>query len=61
LLPAVQRALSDEQVQGIVEKIEASVAEAEQAKQDELEERRAKARQEREGPSIDWGIMVRAI
>jgi iron-sulfur cluster repair protein YtfE (RIC family) len=45
LLPAVQRALSDEQVQGIVEKIEASVAEA---KQDELEERRAKARQERE-------------
>jgi iron-sulfur cluster repair protein YtfE (RIC family) len=48
LLPAVQRALSDEQVQGIVEKIEASVAEAEQAKQDELEERRAKARQERE-------------
>jgi iron-sulfur cluster repair protein YtfE (RIC family) len=48
LLPAVQRALSDEQVQGIVEKIEAGVAEAEQAKQDELGERRAKARQERE-------------
>jgi hemerythrin-like domain-containing protein len=48
LLPAVQRALSEEQVQGVVEKIEASLAEAEQAKQDELEERRLKARQERE-------------
>lgn len=48
LLPAVQRALSEEQVQGVAEKIEAGVAEAEQAKQDELEERRAKARQERE-------------
>ena len=48
LLPAVQRALSEEQVQGVVEKIEAGVAEAEQARQDELEERRLKARQERE-------------
>jgi iron-sulfur cluster repair protein YtfE (RIC family) len=48
LLPAVQRALSEEQLQGVVEKIEASVAEAEQAKQDELEERRLKARRERE-------------
>jgi hemerythrin-like domain-containing protein len=48
LLPAVQRALSEEQVQGVVEKIEASVAEAEQAKQAELEERRVKARQARE-------------
>ena len=48
LLPAVQRALSEEQVQGVAEKIEAGVAEAEQARQDELEERRAKARQERE-------------
>src|ERR1700712_4452738 len=48
LLPAVQRALSEEQVQGVAEKIEAGVAEAEQAKQDEAEERRAKARQERE-------------
>jgi len=48
LLPAVQRALSEEQVQGVAEKIEAGVAEAEQAKQDELEERRVKARQERE-------------
>jgi hypothetical protein len=48
LLPAVQRALSEEQVQGVVEKIEANVAEAEQAKQDELEERRLKVRRERE-------------
>lgn len=48
LLPAVQRALSDEQVQDVTEKMEAGVAEAEQAKQDEAEQRRAKARQERE-------------
>jgi stress response protein YsnF len=48
LLPAVQRALSDEQMQGVTEKMEASLAEAEQAKQDEAEERRIKARQERE-------------
>ncbi len=48
LLPAVQRALSDEQVQNVADKMEASLAEAEQAKQDEAEERRAKARQERE-------------
>jgi Hemerythrin HHE cation binding domain len=48
LLPAVQRALSEEQVQGVAEKMEAGVAEAEQARQDEAEERRLKARQERE-------------
>jgi stress response protein YsnF len=48
LLPAVQRALSEEQVQNVTEKMEASLAEAEQVKQDEAEERRAKARQERE-------------
>ncbi|MFC7478253.1 hemerythrin domain-containing protein [Dankookia sp. GCM10030260] len=48
LLPAVQRALSEEQVQDVAEKMEASVAEAEQAKQDEAEERRAKVREERE-------------
>jgi hypothetical protein len=48
LLPAVQRALSEEQVEGVAEKIEAGVAEAEQARQDELDERRLKARQERE-------------
>src|SRR3954471_5288889 len=48
LLPAVQRALSEEQVQQVAEKMEAGLAEAEQARQDEAEERRAKARQERE-------------
>ena len=48
LLPAVQRALSEEQVQNVVEKIEAGVAEAEKARQDEVEARRLKARQERE-------------
>jgi iron-sulfur cluster repair protein YtfE (RIC family) len=48
LLPAVQRALSDEQVQSVAEKIEAGVAEAEQARHDEVETRRAKVRQERE-------------
>jgi DNA repair exonuclease SbcCD ATPase subunit len=48
LLPAVQRALSEEQVQTVVEKIEAGVAEAEKTRQDEGEARRLKARQERE-------------
>jgi hemerythrin-like domain-containing protein len=48
LLPAVQRALSEEQVQDVTEKMEAGLAEAEQARQDEAEERRAKLRQERE-------------
>ena len=48
LLPAVQRALSEEQVQGVAEKIEAGVAEAEQARQDEVDDRRLRARQERE-------------
>jgi hypothetical protein len=48
LLPAVQRALSEEQVQGVAEKIEAGVAEADQARKDESEERRVKGRQERE-------------
>jgi iron-sulfur cluster repair protein YtfE (RIC family) len=48
LLPAVQRALSEEQVQSVAEKIEAGVAEAERAKHDEMEQRRLKARQERE-------------
>ncbi len=47
LLPAVQRALSEEQVQGVTEKMEAGIAEAEQARQDEAEERRAALKQER--------------
>src|SRR6478735_1626101 len=48
LLPAVQRALSEEQVQEIAEKIEAGLAEADHAKHDEAEERRANVRRERE-------------
>jgi uncharacterized protein (TIGR02271 family) len=48
LLPAVRRALSEEQVQGVAERLEAGRAEAEQAKHDEAEERRARARLERE-------------
>jgi len=48
LLPAVQKALSEEQVQGIVEKMEGSLAEADQARQDQVEERRTTARRERE-------------
>ena len=48
LLPAVQQALSEEQVQTVTEKMEAGLAEAEEIRQDEAEERRTKARQERE-------------
>lgn len=48
LLPAVQQALSEEQVQGIAEKMETSLAEAEQAKHDQAEEKRAMARKEHE-------------
>lgn len=48
LLPAVRRALSEEQVQSVTEKMEAGIAEAEQSRQEEAEERRARARQERE-------------
>jgi hypothetical protein len=48
LLPAVGRALSEAQVQDITHKMEAGIAEAEQLKNDELEARRLKARQERE-------------
>src|SRR3954468_13797527 len=48
LLPAVQQALSEEQVQTVTERMEGGLAEGEQARQDEAEERRTKARQERE-------------
>jgi len=48
ILPAVQRALSEEQVQDVAGRMEAGRAEAEQARQDEAEERRVQARQERE-------------
>ncbi|TPG55727.1 DUF2382 domain-containing protein [Roseomonas nepalensis] len=53
LLPAVQNALSAEQVQQVAAKMEAGIAEVEQARQDEAEERRAKARQEREQAELE--------
>ena len=46
LLPAVQKALSDEKVQELTVKIESSLAEAERAKQDDAEKKRAAAQQE---------------
>ena len=49
LLPAVQAALSEEQVQGVVEKMETSLADAEQARLDQAEQKRVAARHEREG------------
>ena len=48
LLPAVLKALSDEEAQAVVEKIESEKAEIEEAKQAEAEQRRADARHERE-------------
>ena len=48
LLPAVLKALSDEEAQAIVEKIEDEKAEVEEAKRAEAEQRRAEQRQERE-------------
>src|ERR687897_1739945 len=48
LLPAVLKALSDEEAQAVVERIEAGKAEIEEAKRAEAEERRADARRERE-------------
>src|SRR5919112_3429653 len=48
LLPAVLNALSDEETQDIVEKIEAEKADIEEARRAEAEQRRAEARRERE-------------
>src|SRR5689334_3380117 len=48
LLPAVLKALADEEAEAIVEKIEGAKAEVEEAKRAEAEERRAAAREERE-------------
>lgn len=48
LLPAVLKALSDEEAQALVEKIEDGKAEIEDAKRAEAEQRRAEQRQERE-------------
>ena len=51
LLPAVLKALDDEEAEAIVEKIEGAKAEVEEAKRAEAEQRRAAAREERERPS----------
>src|SRR3954451_11235808 len=48
LLPAVLKALDDEEAEAIVDKIEGAKAEVEEAKRAEAEERRAAAREERE-------------
>jgi len=48
LLPAVQNALSEEQVQTVAEKFETGLAEASQAKQAEADERRMASRRQRE-------------
>src|SRR6476469_71015 len=48
LLPAVLKALSDEEAQAVVAKIEEDKAEAEEAKRAEVEQLRAEQRQERE-------------
>ena len=48
LLPVVRKALSDEEAQAIVEKVEAGRAKVEEAKREEAEQRRAEARRERE-------------
>ncbi len=48
LLPAVRKALSEEQVQDVTEKMETGLTEAEQAKHEQAEEKRAIARQQRE-------------
>jgi uncharacterized protein (TIGR02271 family) len=53
LLPAVQNALSAEQAQDVAEKMEAGIAEVEQARQEEAEERRAQARREREQAELE--------
>ena len=53
LLPAVQRALSEEQAQTVAEKFETGLAEADQAKQDEAEERRFAARRQREQAELE--------
>jgi hypothetical protein len=48
ILPAVLKALSDEEAEAVVESFEAGKAEIEEAKRAEAEERRAEARRERE-------------
>lgn len=53
LLPAVLKALSDEEAQDIVDNFEAGKAEIEEAKRAQAEERRTEAKQEREQAAQD--------
>ena len=48
LLPAVEKALSEDQLQSVVGKMETTVAEADQVQHDQAEEKRAAAREQRE-------------
>src|SRR5919107_2328729 len=48
LLPAILKALSDEEAEAVVERIEAEKAEIDEAKRLEAEQRRTEAREERE-------------
>ncbi|MDB5569590.1 MAG: hypothetical protein JWN93_773 [Hyphomicrobiales bacterium] len=48
LLPAILEALTDDEAESVVQNIEAELAEVEEAKRAEAEERRAEARRERE-------------
>ncbi|HEX8232449.1 MAG TPA: hemerythrin domain-containing protein [Caulobacteraceae bacterium] len=48
LLPAIKKALSDEEVQAVADKVEAAKAEIEQAERDAAEATRAAARRQRE-------------
>src|SRR5215217_933993 len=48
LLPAVLKALTDEEAQAVVERVEAGKADVDEAKRLEAEQRRAEAQQERE-------------
>jgi uncharacterized protein (TIGR02271 family) len=48
LLPAVEKALSEDQLQSVVGKMETAVAEADQVQHDQAEEKRAAAREQRD-------------
>jgi hypothetical protein len=60
LLPAILEALTEEEANGVVEKIEAEIAAVEEAKRAEAEERRAEARREREKLEAEQEILEEA-
>ncbi|MET0532310.1 MAG: phasin family protein [Microvirga sp.] len=53
LLPAVLKALSDEEADAVVQRFEAEKAEIEEARRAEAEDRRAEARREREKAAVE--------